>query len=381
MNKIPIIYFHSVAPVKSPQWYRSYLTFELTFFEDIIKYLVRNRYRFVLLDEYFTNRNHFNKNIDKLICLTFDDGYLDNYVFVYPILKKYEAKATIFINPDYVQENNCIRPTLEDVWEKKNDLNDLPGLGFASWSELIEMQRSGIMDIQSHTMTHTKYYVSDKITDFHNPRSDYLYPISNRFPSKRPYYINDPDFIKLIPWGTPFFEEKSSLIAQIVSINESFEMECIKLLEGTDLNNYSFEKCLNTVRGLYNSYRATNSLITCIENKHEYLQRVRKELLDSKSILEKKLAKTISHCCWPHGDYNEICHQEAINMGYKSSLIVLKPGEENKFTDRYDRIGCGPVFNNSFLTLLKTKYKINAYRNTPPYNWVMRSFNKLKYGI
>lgn len=381
MQKIPIIYFHSVALHQNPLWNRSYLTFKLNYFEDLLRYLVRNDFHFISLAEYFEFRKDGKRINKKLICLTFDDGYLDNYVYAYPLLKKYRAKATIFVNPDYIQENDYLRPTLEDVWECRIDLNYLLSLGFVSWSELKVMQDSGVMDVQSHTLTHAKYFVSDKIRDFHNPKSDYLNPISNIFPSKKPYYITDPGFMKLIPWGTPFFEEKSAIIAKRVAINENFQKECVDILKGTDWHNYDFESNLNKIKPLYNSYRSAKKLVTYVESNQEYEERVRKELKDSKLILEKRLGKPVSHCCWPNGDYNSFAHQAAIAEGYISTGIVLKPGEENGARDRFDRIGSGVVMNSRFLTLLKNIYKINAYRSIFPYQFIQSFIYWVKYGV
>jgi len=77
-----------------------------------------------------------------MICLTFDDGYLDNYVYVWPLLKKYNARATIFVSPAFVQENTEARPTLEEVWLGKADSGDLINAGFISWVEMEIMVQS-----------------------------------------------------------------------------------------------------------------------------------------------------------------------------------------------------------------------------------------------
>ena len=69
----------------------------------------------------------------KPVILTFDDGYKDNYTVLFPLLKKYNVKATIFIFPNNIGTNN----------------------NFLTWDMVREMQASGLVSFQSHTMSHS----------------------------------------------------------------------------------------------------------------------------------------------------------------------------------------------------------------------------------
>ncbi|MEL7598058.1 MAG: polysaccharide deacetylase family protein, partial [Clostridiaceae bacterium] len=89
---VPVLMYHSIGyekdnPVRLP----------VENLEKQMKYLKDNNYTTLSLDElydYFEN----NKPIpEKSIVLTFDDGYLDNYTKLYPVLKKYGLKGTIFV--------------------------------------------------------------------------------------------------------------------------------------------------------------------------------------------------------------------------------------------------------------------------------------------
>lgn len=44
-----------------------------------------------------------NKNRSKKIIITFDDGYYNNYLYLPPLLEKYNLKATIFIATDFIE--------------------------------------------------------------------------------------------------------------------------------------------------------------------------------------------------------------------------------------------------------------------------------------
>lgn len=41
----------------------------------------------------------------RTVVITFDDGWQDNFTLAYPILKKYDAPATIFVSTDFVESN------------------------------------------------------------------------------------------------------------------------------------------------------------------------------------------------------------------------------------------------------------------------------------
>ena len=66
------------------------------------------------------------------ILITFDDGYKNNYTLAFPILKKYNMKATIFLNTKFIGEDEA----------------------YLNWDEIKEMYQSGLIDFQLHTHSH-----------------------------------------------------------------------------------------------------------------------------------------------------------------------------------------------------------------------------------
>ena len=96
-------------------------------FEEIIKGLKDEGFKFLSIKD--VRDAIFRGEIEKKsVLITFDDGYVDNYYVVLPILKKYDAKATVFI------------------------IGSKVGLeGYLTWDNIKEMKKSGIFDFESHT--------------------------------------------------------------------------------------------------------------------------------------------------------------------------------------------------------------------------------------
>lgn len=70
----------------------------------------------------------------KPVLLTFDDGYEDNYTALFPILKRRQIPALIFL----VTENIGKKP------------------GYLTWEQVKEMQESTLVEFGSHTATHAR---------------------------------------------------------------------------------------------------------------------------------------------------------------------------------------------------------------------------------
>jgi len=96
-----------------------------------MKYLVDHGYHTISPDELYAFLEGKGTLPDRPVLITFDDGYVDNYTNAYPILKKYNLKATIFIVTGFVSERK----------------------GYLTWDQLREMEQHGIT-AQSHTVTH-----------------------------------------------------------------------------------------------------------------------------------------------------------------------------------------------------------------------------------
>ncbi len=99
-------------------------------FERQMKFLKKYDYNVISVQEYIQAKREGIKLSRKTVVITFDDGFQDNYINAFPILKKLEFPAMIFVITDMIGRQN-----------------------FLSWPQIYEMEKSGVM-IGSHTRRH-----------------------------------------------------------------------------------------------------------------------------------------------------------------------------------------------------------------------------------
>ena len=79
---------------------------------------------------------------EKLVAITFDDGYQDFYDKAYPVIRKYHYPATVFIVSGFVGKEN--------LWDYK-ELNVRKKL--LDWNQILELKQNGV-DPGGHSKTH-----------------------------------------------------------------------------------------------------------------------------------------------------------------------------------------------------------------------------------
>ena len=125
---LPIIMYHSVSTTVPPG---NVITVSAKTFERQMLFLKKHNYKVIPLEAISDFIAKKKKIPPRTIVLTLDDGYKDNYIYAFPVLKKYNFPATIFIIVSEVG-----RP------------------GRLSWEEIKEMQGSGLIIFGSHTINH-----------------------------------------------------------------------------------------------------------------------------------------------------------------------------------------------------------------------------------
>lgn len=97
-SQVAILMYHRVS-LKKDDW--SYESLSPQAFESQMEYFCRE-YEILSLDD-LAQYILQGKNLPhKAVVITFDDGYRDNYLYAYPILKKHHIPATIFITTGHI---------------------------------------------------------------------------------------------------------------------------------------------------------------------------------------------------------------------------------------------------------------------------------------
>jgi peptidoglycan/xylan/chitin deacetylase (PgdA/CDA1 family) len=318
--------YHSVGR-RLPDWrWAQRLTIPADAFEDHLKWLVKSGYQTVGLDELHAHVSGASALPARSVVLTFDDGYLDNWTFVTPLLKKYGLRGTILVLTDFVQADPVVRPTLEDVWAGRLEQDDLDVRGFMSWAELKAVSDMGVLNVQSHACTHAWYPVGPEIVDFHHPDDAYYWLDWNAFPEAKPFYLKTPGSSR-VPLGTPIYEHSEALRATRFFPDDA-ESAHLTAFVSKNGGEHFFERSgwRDTLFAEVADYRKGAKPTGRYETNEERSDRYHWELTESKRIIEKEVGANVDYLVWPSHAYNEESMQCAREI-YKAYTIDPAEGK------------------------------------------------------
>lgn len=126
LTGVPVLNYHQVNDVQQTP-----ITTTTENFKKQMKYLHDNGYHSITQAQFKAYIEEGADLPDKPVLITFDDGYEDNYLNAWPILKKYDLTATIFLVSGYLS----YYPT------------------YMTWQEVMEMNGDH-MEFGSHTVSH-----------------------------------------------------------------------------------------------------------------------------------------------------------------------------------------------------------------------------------
>lgn len=131
--QVPILMYHNLAEEAAAETDLTAAQFEAQ-----IKALSEAGYTSISFDELMAYVYEGADLPEKPVMITFDDGYSSNYTLAYPILAKYQMKATIFAIGVSLGKD-----TYKDTGHEMNP--------HFSGEEAAEMVASGLISVQSHT--------------------------------------------------------------------------------------------------------------------------------------------------------------------------------------------------------------------------------------
>ena len=125
-NGVPILVYHRVNDTDTNP-----TTLKVADFEAQMKFLADNGYHVIAPDDLLDAWESGKTLPANPIVLTFDDGHEDLYKNVFPILQKYNMRATVFLVTNHIGMKD-----------------------YLTWDFVRALQAGGYMDFESHTMSY-----------------------------------------------------------------------------------------------------------------------------------------------------------------------------------------------------------------------------------
>jgi len=285
--------------------------------------VIRSRFKVVPLYDILTESSS-----DRRAAITFDDGYADNFVYAYPILKRMGIPAHIFITANRINGSG-LRRTLFDYWDGKVSMGELfkpssmyrghedfikrgSSDEFLSWEELEAMK--DVFSFGAHGGNHFSFPFRDEVKGFFNG-SNFHWTVL--------LYCKDP-FV-----GLPLFDTRS-------------ELDVRRFYPSQELIDFcrDFPKSRGWEEELKREIGRSFDSFGVFEGEGEARRRVEEELRGSKEKIEERLNVSVDTFSWPFGHYSDFSREVARRV-YRFVFTTKKGFVDRAEIDEIPRVSLG----------------------------------------
>jgi peptidoglycan/xylan/chitin deacetylase (PgdA/CDA1 family) len=321
-GQVPVFTFHSVE--KDP-------------FESQLKYLKHNGYRTLGADELLAVLRGDTPAPERAVVLTFDDGWESLWSVAFPLLKRYGYKAVAFLIPGLVEETAVGRSILERL---PADTSTVQGpepdrRRLCTWDELGIMQKSGVIDIQSHSLNHARVFISSKLVDFSGPPKG---GVSSKFKLAVYQESGQDRWEREGQLGMPLYQSRSLLAGPLRYFDdETLRQICVQhVAEHGGPDFFSHNNSRRELFDLARDYRNKRGERGSYQSAPERDAAMVRELEGSKKLIEEKLpGHRVRHFCYPWWNGCERAVELSKKVGFETNFwgrlprrAINRPGDD-----------------------------------------------------
>ena len=281
---LPVFHFHEVTREE---------------LEPKLRHLADNGYRSVTSEDIAAYVRRETALPPRSVSLCFDDAWTSLATVAAPLLKQYGLRAITYAIPARITENGAGHSP------------------FVTWSQLADLHVSGVIDVQSHTDSHSRIFASSQVEDFVQPGYEAT-PLLNRPQKSAPPALG---FVTPADLGAPIYGMRSRMSdGRRALVSPEVHESCVNLVarEG-GASFFARADWRNRLNALVASANEP-----AFESDDERNRAIEDELARSRAILNERLkTQSVSHICLPWGI-----------SGARTETMLKRTGYQTAFANR-----------------------------------------------